>query len=78
MDERIGCGLYQSFGNRGSVGRVSVFRLCMRRVGRGLGTGPERVRWCYVCMSCLDFLCRWQAQVSVYCARRINAHLRCT
>ena len=27
MDERIGFGLYQSFGNRGSVGRVSVFWL---------------------------------------------------
>ena len=26
----------------------------------------------------LDFLCRWQVQVSVYCAWRIPAHLRCT
>ena len=25
MDERIGFGFYQSCGNRGSVGRVSVF-----------------------------------------------------
>ena len=23
-------------------------------------------------------LCRWKVQVSVYCARRISAHLRCT
>ena len=27
MDDRIGSGLYQSCGNRGSVGRVSVFWL---------------------------------------------------
>ena len=26
----------------------------------------------------LDYLCRWQGQVSVYCAWRIPAHLRCT
>ena len=26
----------------------------------------------------LDPLCRWQVQVSVYCAWRIPAHLRCT
>ena len=29
------------------------------------------------CVS-LDSLCRWQVQVSVYCAWRIPAHLRCT
>ena len=26
----------------------------------------------------LDYLCRWQVQVSVYCAWRIPAHLMCT
>ena len=26
----------------------------------------------------LDSLCRWQVQVSVYCAWRMPAHLRCT
>ena len=26
----------------------------------------------------MDSLCRWQVQVSVYCARRIPAHPRCT
>ena len=26
----------------------------------------------------LDYLCRWQVQVSVYCARRIPVHLRYT
>ena len=25
-----------------------------------------------------NFLCRWQVQVSVYYARRIHVHLRCT
>ena len=25
----------------------------------------------------MDYLCRWQVQVSVYCAWRIPAHLRC-
>ena len=31
-----------------------------------------------VCVVSLDSLYRWQLQVSVYCARRILAHLRCT
>ena len=31
-----------------------------------------------VCVVSLDFQCRWQVQVSVYCARLIPAHLRCT
>ena len=46
-------------------------------MGRGLGQGSGAVGWCYVCVS-LDSLCRWQVQVSVYCAWRIPAHLRCT
>ena len=41
----------------------------------GLDQGLEGC--CYVCVS-LDSLCRWKAQVFVYCARRIPAHLRCT
>ena len=44
MDERIGLELYQSCGNKGSAGRVSVFGLqwcgwCRWGVGRGVG--PE-------------------------------------
>ena len=31
-----------------------------------------------VCVVSLDSLCRGQVQVSVYCVRRIPAHLRCT
>ena len=37
--------------------------------------------WCgvmSVCVVSLDYLCRWQVQLYVYCARRISAHLRCT
>ena len=30
-----------------------------------------------VCVVSLDYLCRWQAQVFVYCAWLIPAHLRC-
>ena len=26
----------------------------------------------------LDYLCRWQIQIFVYCVWRISAHLRCT
>ena len=32
----------------------------------------------YVCVMSLDYLCKWQVQVYVYCARRPPAHLRCT
>ena len=44
MDERMRFGLYQSCGNRGSVGRVSVFWLrwcgwCRWEVSRGLDLG---------------------------------------
>ena len=31
-----------------------------------------------VCVVSMDCLWRWQVQLSVYCARRIPAHLRCT
>ena len=31
-----------------------------------------------VCVVSLDYLCRWQVQVSMYCARRIPAHLMWT
>ena len=51
MDERIGFGLYQSSGDRGSVGHVSVFwlRWCRWEVGRGLGQVSGVV--CYVWIS---------------------------
>ena len=80
----LGLGFTQSCGNRGSVGRVSVFWLrwcgwCMWRVGRGLGPGSGE--WggvMSVCVVSLDYLCRRQIQVSVCCAWRIPAHLRFT
>ena len=45
VHERIGFGLYQSCGNRGSVGRVSVGEW----VG-GVDQGLEGL--CYVCVRC--------------------------
>ena len=42
------------------------------------GTRGSYVLEMSVVVLCLDSLCRWQVQVSVYCARRIPAHLRCT
>ena len=54
MDERIGFGLHQSCGDRGSVGHVSVFWLQWCGVG-GVGGewvgGLDQCR-CYVCMRC--------------------------
>ena len=44
MDERIGFGLYQSCGDRGSVGHVSVFWWWWV-VGRVLGPGSGAVEW---------------------------------
>ena len=57
MDEKIVVGLYQSCGDRVSVGHVSVFWLrwcgrCMWVVGRGLGPGSGVLGWCYVCVRC--------------------------
>ena len=42
MDERIGFELYQSCGDRVSVGHVSVFWLRWCRWGVGLDQGRER------------------------------------
>ena len=61
VDERIGFGLYQSRGNRGSVGRVSVFWFqwcgwCRWGVGRGIGPGSGWMGWCFVCASCESVL----------------------
>ena len=60
---------------------VSVFGLwwCGCGMGSGLDQGLEG--WgggMSVSVVSLDSLCRWQVQVSVYCARRIPAYLRCT
>ena len=55
---------------RGAVG-ARVWGVC------GL-SGPGLVDVMSVWVVSPDYLCRWQAQVSVYYARRIPAHLRCT
>ena len=51
------------------VGTEGVLDVCLWWCRWGLERGLEG--WADVCMS-------WQVQVSVYCARRIPAHLRCT
>ena len=43
------------------------------RPGSGRGGGVMSVR-----VVSPDSLCRWQAQLSVYCVRQIPVHLRCT
>ena len=53
---------------------------CRWGVGRGLGpgVGSGGVVLCLYEGVSMDYLCRWQVQVSVYCAWRLPAHLRCT
>ena len=75
--ERIGLGVANTGGTSGKWD-VSVFwlRWCWRgRLCPSLG-GLGGVM--SVCVVSLDYLCWSQVQVSVYCARRIPAHLRCT
>ena len=50
MDERIGFGLYQSSGNRESVGSMSMFGLwwCGWEEDRGLEQGLEE--WVVLCV----------------------------
>ena len=82
MSGTRGLGVLSSTGDvlvRG-VGGVCDMCMCLARGGVGGERVDERigfVGWCYVCVS-MDSLCRWQVQVSVYCAWRIPAHLRCT
>ena len=46
MDKIIGFGLYQSCGDRGSVGRVSVLRWCGWCSWGGVGgLDQDRERW---------------------------------
>ena len=76
------------FTNPVGIGGLLDMCLCFGCGGVG-GVGGEwvggldqgRERWggvMYVCGVSLDSLCRWQVQVSVYCAWQIPAHLRCT
>ena len=81
VNERIGFGLFHSCGNRGSVGRVSVFELwwCMWAVCMRIGPGSRGIGGIMsVWVVSPDYLCRWQVHVSVYSARRTPAHLMCT
>ena len=77
-------GLDLGFTNPVGTGGVLDVCLCFGcgGVGGGLGAWTRiwRGGWCYVCVrcECLDSLCRWKVQVSVYCSWWIPAHLRCT
>ena len=59
VDKRIGFRLYQSCGNSGSIGRVSMLRWCMWEVGREMDQGLEG--WWYVCVSCESGFSVWMA-----------------
>ena len=63
----IGVRLYESGGNMGmlrGVWLVSVESGWVLCSGSGSMVGVMSV-----CVVSLDYLCRWQVQVSVYCAR---------
>ena len=60
----VGCG------GVGDVGGEWVGGL-----GQGLGGWSGVMS---LCAMSLYYMCWWQVQVSVYCARQISAHLRCT
>ena len=72
---RIGFELYQSRRNRGVWNVCMVLGEWVDDLGQGLGWWSGVM---YLCVVSLDFLCKWQVQVSVYCARRLPAHFRCT
>ena len=76
-------GLNLGFTNSGGTWGKWDMCLCF---GCG-GVGGVRGEWVgglgqcgvmSVCVGSLGSLCRWQVQVSVYCARLIPAHIRCT
>ena len=54
---------------------VVVIVSVLRGLVQGLG---EWGGFMSVCVVSVDSLWRWKVHVSVYCARRIPAHLRCT
>ena len=71
MDKRF--GLYQSYGNRGSVFGL---RLCRWGVGRGFDQGLEAWRWCYVCL--FNSVARYRYLLpTVYCLWRISQIQTC-
>ena len=76
VDKTIRFGLYQSCGEQGECWTcVCVAVVWVGGLNQGMdGWGGIMP----VCVVSPDSLCRWQVQVSVYCARRIAAHLRCT
>ena len=81
---RLGLGLTNSGGTWGKWnmclcfgcdGVCSVGGEWMGVLDQGMGGWGGNM---YVCVVSLDYLCWWQVQVYVYCARQIPAHLRNT
>ena len=64
VDERIGFSASPILWGQGQCWDMCRLRWCRWGVGRGLGPGSGAA---FVCVS-MDYLCRWQVQVSVYCA----------
>ena len=67
----------------GVRGVFGVCELCGVRGLVGARLGPSYLHGrvggvVSVCVVSLDYLCRWLDQVSIYCARRLPAQLRCT
>ena len=79
MHERIGFGFTKPVGTGGVLDMCLCFAVVWVGSGYGAWTRVENggVVLC-LCGVSLDSMCRWQVQVSVYCAWRIPAHLRCT
>ena len=75
----IGFGLYQFRKNMRKVGYVCLLVAVVWVVlGESGWAAWVRVGGVMsVCVVSLDFMCLWQVQVYVYCARQIIAHLRC-
>ena len=64
----------------GFTNPVGTWDLCLGcgDVGGDVGVCPGPVPFMFVCVVSLDYSCRWQVQVSVYCARIIHTHPRYT
>ena len=68
------------------VGTWKVWDVCLclgyGGVGGGMGGLGQYLGGCcgfiYVCVVSLNYVCRWQVQVSVYCDKRTHAHLMYT
>ena len=66
------------FSNPVRTGGVCDVCLCCGGGESGCVVGVTEGGVISVCVVSLDYLCRWEVHVFVYCARWIPAHHRCT